>query len=261
MPTDPLQALSDWTTKLDWQQDLVPWLLASMAIGIASGWLLWLLPRVSGRADRGLTRALHSPGGGLLAWLLRLAWLIGPGYVTLLIGLLSPSLMGLTQIDWGAPFVLGLGFAALSLIVLLAAGLAYRRSFQHHPERRSLPGAIDESVRLVLEAGGLQWHWAFYRCVAITFLQTTDVLEPTYWGTWLAVAIIALEGLLNPLLWRDLGRPGLAERRILRAILLIVTSVLYLISRNFWLAWAFHAASISVLEPRFFPEMEPGVDH
>lgn len=253
MPTNPLQALIDWTTKLDWREDLAPWLLASMAIGLVAGWLLWLLPKVNRRVAIDLARALHSPGGILLAWLLRLVWLIGPGYIALLFGLLSPSLMGLTQIDWGAPFAYGLGFAVLSLAVLLAAGLTYRQAFRHHQDRRPWTLAISESIRLGLEAGALQWHWAFYRCIAIAFCQAAGFVEPIYWGTWLGVAIIVLEGILNPLLWRDLGIPGLAERRLLRAVLLLATSVLYLVSRNFWLAWILHAVTITVLEPRFSP--------
>lgn len=260
MPTNPLEVLLSWAAELNWREDLTPWLVASMVIGIGSGWILWLLSKANRQAASGLTRALHSPGGTLISWVVRLVWLIGPGYITLLIGLLPPSLMGLTSIDWGAPFAYGIGFAILSLIILLAAGVAYRWAFQHAQGQRPLTLIISQSVRLVLEAGALQWHWAFYRSVAIVACQAVGLAEATYWGTWLGVFIISLEALLNPLVWRDLSSPGLAERRLLKAVLLVATSVLYLVSRNFWLAWALHAVTVAVLEPRFIPRIELGVD-
>ena len=61
--------------------------------------------------------------------------------------------------------------------------------------------------------------------------------SPVYWGAWLAVGWICLEGALSPFLWRDLRTPGTAEIRMLRGVLLFATTVVYLLSRNFWLAW------------------------
>jgi hypothetical protein len=40
---------------------------------------------------------------------------------------------------------------------------------------------------------------------------------------------------------------------VLRAALLGATSVLYLLSRSFWLAWALHAVAAAILEPRMAP--------
>ncbi len=73
---------------------------------------------------------------------------------------------------------------------------------------------------------------------------------PESWGVWLAAALIALQGALNPMLWCDLQTPGQAGKRLLRAVLLVASSVLYLLSRNFWLAWALHGVASVLLEPR-----------
>jgi hypothetical protein len=179
-----------------------------------------------------------------------MGWLIGPGYAALLLGDLSPRVMGLSQIDLGAGLGLGALFAVLSLAVLLSAGLTYRRTSYASQPYASLGSAIVVSVRLVLEAGALQWHWAFYRSAVIAALAAVGWRNPVYWGAWMAVGVICLEGALSPFLWRDLRTPGLAERRLLRGVLLVATTVVYLLSRNFWLAWALHGLTTLILEPR-----------
>lgn len=221
-----------------------------MALYATGSWLLWLAVR--GDDDRAVQRRalLASPGGAVISWLLRFLWLVLPGYAALLLGVLSPRLMGITQIDWGAPFGFGMLAALAALALLVAAVLTYRHAQPELPMQPSLGVAVTASVRLLLEAGALQWHWAFYRSAVIDWAAAARLDNPTYWGTWLAVGLVCLEGALSPLLWRDLRIVGLAERRVLRGVLLVVTSVVYLLSRNFWLLWALHATANVLLEPR-----------
>lgn len=228
---------------------LLPWVLASMAWYALATIALWLAMRHSGAEGR-LGNLVSSRPGQLALWLARLLWLIGPGYAALLLGLLSPRLMGLSQVELGWSLGRGLLFAAGALAVLLTAGLSYRRSHPARPPYLTLSHGITLTVLLVVEAGALQWQWAFYRSAMIEALMAAATPTPVYWGTWLTVAVLAVQGALSPILWRDLRTPGLAERRVLRAALLAVTSVLYLLSRNFWLAWALHGAASAVLEPR-----------
>lgn len=244
---------------VDWHE-LAFWVLGSILIYALATLLLWLALRGSGSGAARLRGFLQSAGGVILAWLLRLLWLLLPGFAALVLGILSPRLMGITQIDWGASFGFGALFALVALAVLLAAGLSYRRV---HPLPRPYPSitvALALSIRLLLEAGALQWHWAFYRSAVIGWADAGGLVNPIYWGTWLAVALICLEGALSPLLWRDLRIVGLAERRVLRGVLLIATSVMYLLSRNFWLLWALHAVAVILLEPRLgqAPDNEKG---
>lgn len=238
-----LRSLAVWSP-------LLPWVLASVAwYALASGGL-WLLLRWRGPESR-LAGWRESLPGQLTLWLARLLWLILPGYATLLLGLLSPRLMGLSQVELGWILGRGLLAGAGALALLLAAGLSYRRAHSARPPYVSLSHAIALTVLLVMEAGALQWQWAFYRCAMIETAASLALPSPVYWGTWLAVGLLVVQGALSPTLWHDLRRPGLAERRVLRAALLAATSVLYLLSRNFWLAWALHGAATAILEPRF----------
>jgi hypothetical protein len=231
---------------------LLPWVLASVAVYALAGNGLWLASRASGSAGR-LNALLRSRPGQLLLWLTRLLWLILPGYAALLLGLLSPRVMGLSQIELGWGLGRGLIFAVGALAVLLAAGLSYRRAHAVPAPYQTLSHGIALTTLLVMEAGALQWQWAFYRSAMIDLLAGAAAPTPIYWGTWLAAGLLGVQGALNAWLWHDLRTPGLAERRVLRAALLGATSVLYLLSRNFWLDWALHGAAIAVLEPRMAP--------
>jgi hypothetical protein len=213
---------------------------------------LWLAVRRSGPQGR-LSGWLRGRPGQLLLWLARVLWLVLPGYAALLLGLLSPRMMGLSQIELGWGLGRGLIFAAAALGVLLAAGLSYRRAHPASPPYLTLSHGVALTALLVVEAGALQWQWAFYRSALIEALAAAPAPAPVYWGTWLAAGVLAVQGALNAWLWRDLRTPGLAERRVLRAALLGATSVLYLLSRSFWLAWALHAAAAAILEPRMTP--------
>lgn len=237
-----LSAIADYSP-------LLPWVLGSMAFFALAAWGLWLALRGSGPGGR-WTSLLASIPGQLALWLARLLWLILPGYAALLLGILSPRLMGLSQVELGWSLGRGLLFAAGALAVLLAAGLSYRRAYPTRPPYLTLSHGITLTVVLVMEAGALQWQWAFYRSAMIEALAGAATPAPIYWGTWLAAALLAVQGALSPFLWHDLRRAGLAERRVLRAALLAATSLLYLLSRNFWLAWALHGAASAILEPR-----------
>ena len=146
--------------------ELLPWVLASTACYALATILLAMVWRHASPRNR-LFALAHSRGGTATGWLVWMIWLLGPGYVALIMGLLSPRLMGLSQIDLGTGLGLGALFAALSVGVLLAAGLTYRRTRHTGSPYASLGQAVGASVRLVLEAGALQWHWAFYRSAFI----------------------------------------------------------------------------------------------
>lgn len=230
------------------QSPLLSWVFISTAfyaLGCGAGWL-WLHRR---ELPSNWQRPGVLQGLALGEWLLTVLWLLLPGYLALLQGRLSPRLMGLSQIDRGWTLGLGLIFAVTALSVLLVAGISLRRG-GGSPPYRSLSHAAALSALLTVQAGALQWQWAFTRSVAIGWATVQGMTQPDYTGTWLAAGWLVLQGALNPWLWHDLRTPGQARVRILRALLLIVTSVLYLLSRNFWLAWLLHTAAITVLEPR-----------
>lgn len=225
------------------------WVAGSIAIYVVSSLVLWLGQR-RGNLHSSLASFLGSPGGTLLGWLARLVWLIAPGYAALLLNIVSPRLMGLSQIEIDVGLGQGVMLALVALGLLTLAVVGYRRSQPASPVYGSHADRLAVSARLALESGGLQWQWAFYRAVLVAALLQQGAANPVYLGAWLTVAVVTIQGALNPLLWRDLRTPGLAAPRLLRAAILVVTTQVYLLSRNFWLAWAFHAAAAILLEPR-----------
>lgn len=258
-----IESLSGWWPgQAGWHQQPGGWVLISLGSGILASWLLWIALRVDARRSGQLATFLCTPSGMALAKLARSTWLILPGYAAVLLGAASPRLMGLTQIDWTAPFGSGLTFSVLSIAILLLAGLAYRRAKRaSEPPWPSLAAGIAGSAGLLLEAGALQWHWAFYRSATIEAAALTGVPEPLYWGTWLGAGLILLEACMSPTVWRDMRLPGQAEPRMLQGVLLIASSVLFLLSRNFWLAWAMHSAVALTLEPRLRGGVSPVPDN
>lgn len=247
-----------WPGQPGWTQQPGCWVLISLGSGILASWLLWLALGLDARRSGRLGSFLSAPAGMALTRLMRSAWLIVPGYAALLAGAASPRLMGLTQIRWTAPFGSGLAFSVLIVAMLLLAGLSYRRTKQAaHLPWPSLPAGIAVSAGLLLEAGALQWHWAFYRSATVEAATIAGATAPLYWGTWLGASLVLLEACLSPTVWRDLRLPGHAEPRILQGVLLLATSVLFLLSRNFWLAWAVHAVVVLTLEPRLRGSVSP----
>jgi hypothetical protein len=79
------------------------------------------------------------------------------------------------------------------------------------------------------EAAYHEAHWAFYRNAPI-------LAAGTYWGVWIGLALAALEAALNPAWRRGLADPQRAPAQLMRAALAVVSSVLFLLTENLWLA-------------------------
>lgn len=247
MPSSPFDHLSQWwAVQRDPAQSPTLWVLLSVVIGIAAAQAIWWAETSPRPTARRMSHWLASPAGRWIAWWLRMAWLVGPGYAALLSGVASPRRMGLSQIDWGASFGYGLAFAGLALAVLLAAGISLRRSGPATSPWPSWSAAVAGSLLLAVEAGALQFQWAFYRDAAIQAAEAWGMAAPAQAGTWVGVLLVTLQGGLDPALRQDLRSPV----QVLRWALLLATAVLYLLSRNFWLGWALHAAAAVLLEPR-----------
>lgn len=179
-------------------------------------------------------------------------WLLVP-YLGLLLGGLSPRLMGLSGIDWPVSLSLGLGigFAVVLLLTLVRATLAIgdeslrsESSQMGHVARPVLAG-------ILLWSGVTQFHWSFLRggiWEALLTLPQPPAL-PGYWAVWSAAAIVVLQ-----LLW---VRPAFAVLLVHLATLL-TTSILFFYTRNFWLCWALHAAVQMIAAPSLVQALEPG---
>lgn len=137
-------------------------------------------------------------------------------------------------LDWthdaGWAFALAIGASAL-----LALGWwAYRRALVRvngHPPpvQADFPGWV-----LPREAVFREVHWAFYRNAPI-------VAWGPYHGVWAGLALVALEAALDPAWRKGLSDPELAPVQLMRAALAVVSSLLFLLTQNLWLAVPLHS--------------------
>jgi hypothetical protein len=195
----------------------------------------WLVLGVLGTILLGSLQELIAARWRGLVWFAH--WLLVP-YLGLLLGGLSPRLLGLASHDWLAGLGLGLGliFAVVTLLTL-ARALTDLGAPVPSEERRG------EVLRLgwhtisstLLWCGIEQFHWSFLRGAVWEMLQTLP--EPPalvgYWAIWCAAGVILLELLLL--------RPGFFPL-LIQLVALTTTSILFFYTRNFWLCWALHAA-------------------
>ena len=129
--------------------------------------------------------------------------------------------------DLGWAAVLGLAGTGL----LLLASMAYHRAlFSIKSTGRT---GRTGGWRLAREAIYHEVHWAFYRNAPVMAFGL-------YWGTWAALALIALEAALNPE-WRgDLVEPARAWPCLVQGAIAVVSCLVYMQTQNLWLAVLLH---------------------
>ncbi len=206
------------------------WLFGSLAVAVITTNLAWLVGRL-GKRSRAGSAILRWSGLPAVGWLLASLFFLVPPVVAWRYGTLSPYLMGLTELDWVEDLGSGGPLAALIVGLLLFGWLVYRH---YLPPGRS-PGRserLGRTLRAPLDAGLQQWHWAFYRALVIGLLPATVgrlptvpfvsslaqpfVAQPVYWGSWLGLALIGVEWVLNPFARASLRRPIRREATLRR---------------------------------------------
>jgi hypothetical protein len=171
-------------------------------------------------------------------------WLLIP-YLGLLVGGLSPRLLGLTGHDWLAGLGLGLGliFAVVILLTLARAIIDVDAPMANDADS-------GEPTRLswhtlsstVLWCGIEQFHWVFLRGGIWETLQTLPNPPELagYWAIWCAAAVILIELLAL--------RPGFFPL-LIQLVALTTTSILFFYTRNFWLCWILHVTVQLIATP------------
>lgn len=154
-------------------------------------------------------------------------------YLALITGGVSPRLMGVMYVDWRASLTLGVGLA-LAMVALASVArislLSGRRAAHDAPPSQGW-GITASSIGI---SGIEEWFWCFLRgAVEETFLLMQFSLDvPAYWSIWVAAALASPFSLLH--------QPT-AYHRLVKAAILVMTSILFFYTRNFWLCWAIHA--------------------
>jgi len=264
---------------VDYRIELNSWIALSIltyAISVNLAWR-WRHPR-PGRLAFWIEKVKSWPLGGWLLQLLRFAYYVGLPFCLLLNGdaverslrhflgfgipfgllmrgVLLPRAMGLgglTTSEWfagiGMGIVLGLG-----AFLLMASGWWYfTRSLKELPweqvtssdsEARVGEPAVMVSLPatqawwvILWEAIYAQIHWAFYRAGPIV------LLDNYYAGVFLGFLILNLEWWTNPAWRHSWGPVGQRPDVVLRWSLAFVMVIIFLFTRNLWLAIPLHWA-------------------
>lgn len=182
------------------------------------------------------------------------AWFFIP-YLGLLLGGLSPRLMGLSDIDW----LVSLGFGAGLILVIILLLILVRATTEgsihtrqgensqaltglvHYPiqsQTAPLHMLLQQSIKNGIE----EFHWCFVRAAVWELIQTAPKAPtlPAYWAIWTAAALVAPEACL---------RQTTAVQRLFSLIVLMATTILFFYTRNFWLCWLLHVAAKFVIKP------------
>ncbi len=168
------------------------------------------------------------------AWIMPAYWALLP-YLALITGGVSPRGMGIASVDWRASLTLGVG---LALAMVALAALVRVMSATGAPTMHDTASLAPRGAAGALAAIGLsgveEWFWSFLRSAvaeSLAILQLSLDL-PAYWSIWIA-ALLALPSVLLV--------QQTSYHRLVKVAILVMTSILFFYTRNFWLCWAVHA--------------------
>ena len=151
-------------------------------------------------------------------------------YFGLILGGLSPRLMGLTVLEWDSRYTLGLIVLVCLLVLLVLIRIRL------HTEPDQVDGISFTSQTLspsLIESCAHEFHWCFLRGAVweLLYISVSTTLSPQYWAVWVAAAI-SLPGIYV--------QPSPLSERLLTALVLAATSSLFLVTQSFWLCCFLH---------------------
>ncbi len=173
-----------------------------------------------------------------------------PPYLALQTGLVTTTAMGVAQLDWLRPFGVGLVAGAALLLIVALAAWHYRTWAATGDVLSSLElaaAARDEVPVLLVPflAAAEQLYWAFLRAGCVAFLLTAGAPADgaAYWGAWAGFGLLIVSWLANTA-WRHTARTTTGSYvEMLRLATALGSTVLFLLSGNLWVSWAFHVAA------------------
>ncbi|MEM7126961.1 MAG: hypothetical protein AAF702_11575 [Chloroflexota bacterium] len=181
-------------------------------------------------------------------------WILIP-YLALVAGHLSPRFMGLVGVNWPTTLAvgLGIGFTVMMLVAITRATnipypflQAVRGSYREPTIRSRVQNEEKQSGWLWLWSQSLAqaFYWTFVRAALWEILIVSSALvdSPLYTAVWLATIIIAVEAIpmliTNSRQWFD------------QLFTLLLTSVLFLYTQNFYLCAILHSALTLLIRGR-----------
>ena len=151
-------------------------------------------------------------------------------YIGLLLGDLSPRLMGLSEIDWSSGFSVGV-VALAGLLVLLFFVRIWLQMSADAPNPNAPMGSF--SSLSLIENSAQEFHWCFLRGAVWDLLISlaSPPQSPQYWAVWIGAAI-ALPGIY-------IASKSHSDR-LMSTLVLVTTSSVFLFTRSFWLCCLLH---------------------
>lgn len=210
------------------------WLLEQLTDS-PTGAGFWLVLSFMAAGSTALLARLFAPELGRPVRIAR--WVMVP-YFGLILGGLSPRLMGLTVVGLDSRFIVGVVVLAglLVLLVLIRIWL--------HTETGPF-GATGLAGRAwspsLIESFAQEFHWCFLRGAIwdLIPLFASSSQSPQYWAVWIGAAI-ALPGIYS-------SSAPLSDR-LLTTMVLLTTSSLFLITQSYWMCCLLHLSIRGILQ-------------
>ena len=151
-------------------------------------------------------------------------------YFGLILGGLSPRLMGLTDMGRDSRYTVGIVVLA-GLLVLLVLIRIWLHTETDPFSAVALTGRSWSPS--LIESCAQEFHWCFLRGAVweLLHLFASTSLTPQYWAVWIGAAI-SLPGIyIQPIPLSD---------RLMTTLVLVTTSSLFLVTQSFWLCCLLH---------------------
>jgi len=136
-------------------------------------------------------------------------------------------------LDWAHDIGWMAALGAGALLLLTLGWWTYSRALVKAGEKSAINETNISAWTTLREAAYHEAHWAFYR-------NAPMMAWGTYWGIWAGLALATLEAVLNPAWWQGMRDPQRAPEQLVRGALAVVSSVLFLLTQNLWLALVLH---------------------
>jgi len=220
---------------IDYRLVALGWLALYAGLYAVTAMITWHFREASGRDEKTLVARLRAwRHWSLLGRALWLVGSVGVPYAALLLGVISLSDLGLTQLDWLTGIERGAAWGLGSFLVLAFSWWTYGKAVSGSSGEVSLPSIGHRSLAQALTfALADEARWAFYRGIAVPWIGQ-------YYGAYAALLLALGLPCLSPWLRAQLRQVGSRDPLLFRASLAVVSTTAYVLTGNLWICLALH---------------------
>lgn len=193
--------------------------------------LAWLTRnRRTGRIGRFMSWSSTSRIAHSLGELARWVYYLVVPWATLMLGYSTAHALGVWGMDW-------LNGVIYFAVLAVGAGIVILWVWRPYTQNEHLR-TIDESgwtrARHIIEITYQEAHWAFYRSGPILWLGDF------YWGSFLGLALVLIEGWSNPTVRASAHDIARADAPLWSGSLAIISTIVFIFTQNVWYCLAVH---------------------